>query len=209
MDKKFAIFDMDGTLVDSMGYWKHLAEEFLTKKGVLEIPEDILEKIKPMTMTESAALFAREFSIEGTAESIALEMNNMMDEHYCNDIPLKDGVLEYLKMLNQRGVLMCVASATAEPLMEACLSRLEVRNYFKFLLSCESVGAGKNKPDVYFESARRLGCVPNDTAVYEDALYAATTAKNAGFYVVGVYDESGKENWNYIKSISDETIRTF
>lgn len=209
MDKKFAIFDMDGTLVDSMVYWKGLAEEFLKSKGVLKIPAEILEKIKPMTMTESSALFQQEFSLEGTPQSIAAEMNSMMDAHYRDDIPLKEGVQAYLEILHKHGVSMCVASSTAEPLMEACLSRLGVRKYFRFLLSCETVGVGKNKPDVYFESARRLGCVPAETAVYEDALYAVETAKKAGFYVVGVYDDSAQAHWNTIKDLADEVICAF
>ncbi len=152
MNKKYAIFDMDGTLVDSMGYWKRLAGEYLETHGVLNPPKDILEKIKPMTMTESAALFIREFGLQGTPEQVADDMNAMMDEHYRSDIPLKAGVKEYLTRLRDRGVRMCVASATAEPLMEACLSRLGVREDFEFLLSCETVGAGKRQPDVYLES---------------------------------------------------------
>ena len=120
MDKRFAIFDMDGTLVDSMIYWKHLATEFLESKGVQTISPDILERIKPMTMTESAALFIQEYSLSGTAESVAAEMNAMMDEHYRKDIPLKPGVHAYLEALHNKGVVMCVASATAEELMDAC-----------------------------------------------------------------------------------------
>ena len=209
MDKKFVIFDMDGTLVDSMIYWKNLATEFLSSKGVSQVSKDILEKIKPMTMTESAALFIREFSLEGTPESVAAEMNQRMDEHYCKDIPLKEGVRSYLEQLAQKEIVMCVASATAEHLMEACLTRLGVRSCFKFLLSCETVGTGKNQPDVYFEAAKRLGCLPCEAAVYEDALYAAKTAKEAGFYVVGIYDESADAHWNEMQNLADETIRTF
>jgi HAD superfamily hydrolase (TIGR01509 family) len=209
MDKKFAIFDMDGTLVDSMVYWKNLAAEFLTAKGISDIPGDIYEKIKPMTISESAELFVNEFLLEGTAESIASEMNNMMNEHYRKDIPLKEGVREYLDAISQAGTIMCIASSTAEPLMEACLSRLGVLGYFQFLLSCETVGAGKNRPNVYYEASKRMGCCPAETAVYEDAFYAISTARKAGFYVVGVYDESANEYWKEIESLADETICTF
>ena len=203
MDKPFAIFDMDGTLIDSMIFWKNLASEYLSSKGVKQIPEDILERIKPMTMSESAALFQQEFGLTGDPEA---EMNAMMDEHYRNDIPLKPGVREYLQTLRSRGVRMCVASATAEPLMEASLSRLGVRDYFEFLLSCETVGAGKRSPLVYKESAKRLNAVPEEIAVYEDALYALQTAKEAGYYVVGVYDDSAAKNWQAIEGIADEVI---
>ena len=203
MDKKYAIFDMDGTLIDSMVFWKNLATEYLTSKGILQIPADILEQIKPMTMSESAALFRREFGLTGDVEA---QMNEMMEDHYRNDIPLKPGAWEYLENLHRQGVRMCVASATAEHLMESCLTRLGVRQYFEFLLSCETVGAGKRSPLVYQESARRLGTVPGEIAVYEDALYAVQTAKAAGFHVVGMYDDSAADSWQAIEQESDEVI---
>lgn len=209
MNKQYAIFDMDGTLVDSMGYWKHLAEEYLNLKGICHIPAAILEQIKPMTMTESAALFSCAFELDGSADDIAAEMNALMDAHYCNDIPLKEGVLDYLKRLKDSGINMCVASATAVPLMEVCLTRLGIRDYFSFLLSCEMVGAGKRDPAIYFEAAKMLKAVPEEIAVYEDALYAARTAKEAGFYVIGVFDDSAEENFEELKKVSDEIIRTW
>ena len=203
MDKQFAIFDMDGTLIDSMIFWKNLASEYLSSKGVKSIPTDILERIKPMTMSESVVLFKQEFGLSGDPEA---EMNAMMKEHYKSDIPLKPGVQEYLQMLHNSGVRMCVASATAEHLMESCLTRLGVRDCFEFLLSCETVGAGKRSPLVYHSSAERLGATAREIAVYEDALYAVQTAKDAGYYVVGVYDDSAAKNWQTIESLADELI---
>ena len=203
MDKNFAIFDMDGTLIDSMIFWKKLASEYLGSKGISNIPANTMERIKTMTMSESAALFKTEFGLSGDPEA---EMNSMMDEHYRNDIPLKPGVREYLENLHRQGVRMCVASATAEHLMESCLTRLGVRQNFEFLLSCETLGAGKRSPLVYQEAARRLGAVPGQIAVYEDALYAVQTAKAAGFHVVGVYDDSAADSWQAIEQESDEVI---
>ena len=203
MDKKFAIFDMDGTLIDSMIFWQNLAGEYLSRKGIQEIPPEILEQIQPMTMAESATLFQQEFGLTGDLEA---EMNTIMDDHYRNDIPLKPGVRAYLETLDRQGVRMCVASATAAHLMESCLTRLEVRKYFDFLLSCETVGAGKHSPQVYQAAAKKLGAAPAEIAVYEDALYAVQTAKAAGYYVVGVYDNSAAENWQTIADIADEII---
>lgn len=206
MNKKYAIFDMDGTLIDSMKYWQSLAGEYLKTKGIPKISQELFEKIKPMTMSESAALFVQEFHLSGTPKAVEEEMNQMMDLHYKSDIPLKPGVKDYLHKLKEEGVSMCVASATAEPLMEACLRRLGVLDCFEFLISCESVGAGKDRPDVYYEAAKKLGASVQDTAIYEDALYAARTAKREGFYVVGIYEESISSRWEEMKEIADEVI---
>lgn len=207
MDKQFAIFDMDGTLVDSMKYWKALGREFLEAKGVDGNLNDVLERTKPLTMTESGALFIQEFGLPGTPESVAAEINAMMEAHYRKDVELKSGVKEYLEQLRQKDVRMCVASATAEELLKVCLGRLGVLDYFEFLLSCEAVGTGKNRPDVYFAAAERLGSTPEETVVYEDAWYAVRTAKKAGFYVVGIYDTNSDARWNDICGIVDEIVQ--
>lgn len=210
MNKKYAIFDMDGTLIDSMVYWKNLGREYLSMQGVTENLDDIIERIKPMTMTESAELFRIEFQLSVTKESIALEMNQMMDAHYRNDIPIKAGVKEYLAKLNAMGVKMCVASAADVDLMQACLERLGIKKYFSFLISCEEVGVGKRKPDVYFEAVKRLqekeAILPEDVAVYEDADYAIHTTLEAGFYTIAVYDDSNKKKWEQLKAQTMESI---
>lgn len=205
MDKRFCIFDMDGTLVDSMAHWRSLGREYLTRRGVTEDVEPILERVKSMTMTESAALFIREFGLSGTPESVTAEMNAVMDGHYRTDIPLKPGVLKYLRALRGHGARMCVASATAAPLMVACFRRLGVEEYFDFLLSCEEVGAGKDRPDVFFAAARRLGGSPDETAVFEDALFALRTARDAGFYTVAVHD-SRERQWGQMEQLADECV---
>jgi len=210
MNKRYAIFDMDGTLIDSMGYWKNLGREYLALHGITENLDEIMEQIKPMTMTESAELFRTEFHLAGTKERIAAEMNQMMDDHYRKDILLKDGVEAYIKKLHELGVKMCVASATDVDLVQACLERLGIKKYFSFLLSCEAVGVGKSKPDVYFEAVKRLQekepILPKDVAVYEDADYAIHTAIDAGFYTIAVLDDSNKKKWEQLKSQTMESI---
>ena len=205
MDKVFAIFDMDGTLVDSMGFWRRLGREYLASKGVTEHVDAVLERIKPMTMSESAALFIEVFGLAGTPASVAAEMNGVMEAHYRQDIPLKPGADEYLRRLKRAGVRMCVASATAAELMEACLTRLGVADCFAFLLSCEEVGSGKDRPDVYLEAARRLGAPPEEIAVYEDAGYALDTARRAGFYTVAVRD-GNREGWEALAARAHEAV---
>lgn len=210
MDKRYVIFDMDGTLVDSMRYWKGLAKEYLEKCGVPDVPADIRERIKPMTMEESAQLFIDTFEqVKGTCEEVVSEMNAMMDDHYRLHISLKKGVKQYVEKLAEDGVRMCVASATEIGLMDSCLERLGIRKYFDFLLSCETDGIGKDRPDIYLAAAERFDAAPGDIAVFEDAAYAARTAKDAGFHLVGVYDESTSERWEKVRAIADETVIDF
>ena len=207
MHKPFAIFDMDGTLVASMDCWKGLSLEYLRSHGINEVEPEIIEKIKPMTISQSAQLFIEHYHLPGSAESVAGQMNRMMELHYRQDIPMKPGITELLEQLQAEGVEMCVASATAKPLMEACLGRLGVLDKFRFLLSCEEVGFGKDRPDIYLEAARRLGASPEDSAVYEDAVYAARTAKAAGFCLVAVYDPSSHDRWEELSAMADYTIK--
>ncbi len=211
MDKKYAIFDMDGTIIDSMGFWRGLTGEILEKYGIAEecITQEISDTIKPMTATESAKYFIDRFDIKTSPETIVEQINKTMADHYRNDIPLKRGIREYLDKLKTAGVRMCVASATTPSLVDKCLTRLGVRTYFDFLISCEEVGAGKNKPDIYIEAAKRLGANPGDTAVYEDAIFAMETAKKSGFYLIGVYDKYSEDNWHEAKAVADELIESW
>lgn len=206
MNKQYAIFDMDGTLVDSMPYWQRLGREYLMRAGVTEVSTELLERIKPMTMAESTALFHKELGLAGSPEQIADELHAIMRGHYLHDIQLKPGAAEYLQALKGRGVRMCVASATVERLVEACLSRLGVMDCFAFLLSCDTVGAGKDRPDVFLAAAERFGAKPEEIASYEDSIFAVETAAKAGFYTVGVYDHNGADSWEALQTIADETI---
>lgn len=204
MDKHYVIFDMDGTLIDSMRIWRNLGREYLHSKGVTEDIELTIEDIAPLSMSESAALFVERFHLSGNVESVAAEMNHIMGDHYLNDIPLKAGVKQLLDELRSFGVRMCVASATAEQLMTACLERLGIFDMFEFILSCETLHTNKREPLIYLEAAKRFHAEPNEIAVYEDALYAAETAKKAGFHVIAVYDNEADKHWTKICDLADE-----
>ena len=210
MDKKYAIFDMDGTLVDSMGCWNSLTTEYLHRKGVREVPQEILDRTAVMTTRETLDVFIRELGVEDTPEGAERELWTVMEDHYRHDIPLKPGVREYLARLQKEGVAMCVVSATPAKLMEVCLRTQGVRDLFRFILSCNDLGISKDRPDVYDAAAERLGAPrPADAAVYEDALTAGQTAKNAGYHLVAVRDEYAAAGWEELKALADEVLETW
>lgn len=203
MKKQFAIFDMDGTLVDSMGYWNRLADEFLARRGFPPLSPELQEESIALTMEGSANLFIRAYGLSETPEQICAEINGLMEQHYRTDVPLKPGATGFLERLKAAGIKMCIASSTAPALLDICLRRLGVRDYFEFLLSCEEVGEGKNRPTVYLEAARRMGAAPENTVIFEDILVASQTAKKAGFSLCVIYDANSDAEQPQLKTLAD------
>ena len=203
MKKQFAIFDMDGTLIDSMGFWNRLADEFLARRGFPPLPPELQEESIALTMEGTANLFIRAYGLPETPEQICAEVNGLMEEHYRTDVPLKPGAAALLERMKAAGFQMCIASSTAPALLDICLCRLGVRDYFEFLLSCEEVGEGKNRPTVYLEAARRLGGGPENTVIFVDILVAAQTAKAAGFSLCVIYDVNSDAEQGQLKTLAD------
>ena len=206
LTKPFAIFDMDGTLVDSMGCWNDVSLEYLKAHGAGDSAEALVAKTAHMTTDEAAALFSKRLLPGVPPKEIAAALDARMEALYRSTIREKPGVRAYLERLKSRGVSMCVASSTPEPLIRACLDRLALAPFFSFILSCDAVGAGKDDPAVYLTAAKRLGALPSQIAVYEDAPVALSTAKGAGFYAVAVYDDTAAVHWPKLCEIADAAI---
>ena len=183
------IFDMDGTILDSMPMWDHLASAYLRSLGCTPLP-DADEATRTMSMQQIARYFQTTYAVPLSAQEIMDGVNAMAQAHYERSIPAKPGAAAFLELLHRQGVSMCVATATDQPLIEAALERLGLRRYFKEVLTCTGVGAGKDQPLIYREALRCLGTPKDKTLVFEDALYALRTAAANGFRTVAVRDNS-------------------
>lgn len=205
---KYAIFDMDGTLIDSMPVWENLGREYLNEKGV-KVPENLNEIINAMSLTESANYFRKEFGIKDSVKKIISDINKLIENKYRYEIPLKLYAKEFLSSLKRDNVTMCVATATPIELAQAALKRLNVLEYFYCIVCCDEVGIGKTKPDVYYLAINKMGAGIDNTIIYEDADYAMKTAKSAGFYTVGVHDEATGKTKEEMKLLCNRYIDSF
>ena len=196
-----AIFDMDGTLLDSMQVWENAGEDYLRTLGC--VPEEGVGELMKSMSLQQAALYCRErYALPLSVEEIMAGVNGRVERFYRQEARLKPGALDFLRTLSQRGVRMCLATATDLHLVEAALDRCGVRTYFSALFTCTQVGSGKDEPHIYRAALRHLGTGRADTLVFEDALYAARTAKGDGFVTVGVADAYEK-NEGELERLSD------
>lgn len=203
-----AIFDLDGTLLDSMELWSSIGTLFLTARGITP-PDDLWEHLRANSIPQSAAYFIEAFGVPGTVEEVSAEICDIVRSYYETSIPAKPGVPEYLRRLKEAGVNCCVLTATDKEQVTAALSRLGLLQYFDFILTCTDFGSDKNHPDIFLAAAERLGGTVSDTTVFEDALHAATTAKKAGFRVVGLYEATFDYHEAQMRALCDVFAASF
>lgn len=182
-----AIFDLDGTLLDSLDVWKEMDRRFLAERGVRYTP-DYTEAVASMHFAEAAEYTIKRYSFPETPEEITRVWTEMIREEYTHRIPLKPGAKEYLSSLRERGVKLGVATALSEELYSAALRNNGVFGLFSAFASVCEVGRGKEFPDVYLLAAERLGIPAAACAVFEDIPEALRGAKAAGMTSVAVYD---------------------
>ncbi|MBQ2729911.1 MAG: HAD family phosphatase [Clostridia bacterium] len=202
-----AIFDVDGTLLDSMQMWINFGKDFLSAKGV-DYPPDIDEIIQYFSLRETAEYFSENFGL-GTADEIEEEAKRMTREFYFEKVQLKNGVKKFLDLLKAHGVRMYVATATYSSLIRPALERVGVLSYFEGVVTCSDVGHGKDRPDVFFAALESLNEKIEGAWVFEDALHAVKTAKSAGFFVCGIYDCTEDNNKDLLKELCDVYTESF
>lgn len=186
---KGAIFDMDGTLTDSMYIWDTAGETYLRNQGKIPAP-NLREQLRPLSLAQAAKLFQEQYGITDSVDEILKGFDEVVENEYRHHVTLKPGALKLLEHFKKQGLEMTVATSSPRSIVLMVLRRLEILPYFSHVVTCGDVGFGKDHPAVYHRAAKLMGSDPSNTLVFEDALHAVTTAAKAGYFVVGVYDES-------------------
>lgn len=207
-DIKAVLFDLDGTLVDSMWMWKDIDIEFLNKYGI-EYPNDLQENIEGMSFSETAEYFKNRFQIKESIDLIKEEWNQMAWYKYTNEVPLKEGALELLQYLKDNNIKAGIATSNSRELVNLIVQKLGIESYFGSIRTSCEVEKGKPSPDIYLLVAKDLGVKPDQCLVFEDVLPGVMAGKNAGAKVCAVFDEYSVKDTKTKKEIADYYIDSF
>lgn len=203
---KGAIFDMDGTLLDSMPVWHRLTQNYLKQFNVYITDEDFAA-CEGFSQPEVADYFlARHPELPLTRETMLDGMDALITSRYESIAVPKDGVLDFLERMRRQGVKMAIATLTARRHAEKALLDRDMMQYFEFMLTIEDIGVSKREPDIYLAAAERLGLAPADCMVFEDAPYAGVTAHRAGFQLCGLAEPAYAAGEAELRSVSDVFI---
>ncbi len=202
------IFDLDGTLINSMPVWRNVGRDFVLSKGFVP-PENLEEIFKTMSFEESAEYFIKNIGINMTVEDIIKSVTQMVAEKYINNIQLKDYVYEFIKKSFDNKKHMSILTASEEYYIIPLLKRINIDMFFDKVITCTNIKMSKSSYEIYNYTADIMGYNKHKTAVFEDALHAVKNAKKAQFFTVGVFDEAERENIDIIKSYSDIYINSF
>ncbi len=191
MKIKGDIFDMDGTLINSLICWKDIwaamADKYLDgEEGFPGLEID--KKLRTTTLLEGMEMIHTVRGIGKDGRELWNFCNELIEDFYRNKVEMKSGAMEFLKYLQENGVKMCIASASALDMVEIAVERCRLGKYIPKLISSCDFGCGKDKPDVYLAALEYLGTPAEETWVFEDSLVALKTAKGIGLPVVGIYD---------------------
>lgn len=203
-----AIFDVDGTILDSMKMWRTVASRFLKKNGIAP-PDGIDELMFRITLEEAAGLFKEKYRLSGSPEDVKADILSMVEDDYRFHLVCKPGVAEVIRGLFSRGIPLCIATATDRELVEPALERLGLAPLFRDILTCGALGVSKRSPDIYLRAAERIGTSPEKTLVFEDVLHAARSAASAGFPVVAIYDDNSASERSALQAVSSLYLESF
>ncbi len=205
---EYCLFDFDGTLVDSMPYWSKIMLDTLDNANV-KYPSNVLDIVCPLGYAGTAEYFIKVLGLKANKGELVESFINKAVYNYTNIIPLKDGVKDYLTFLKGKGKSLNVLTASPHNALDPCLKRLGIFDLFDNVWSCDDFATTKANPQIYHEVAKKLNTTVSEIAFFDDNINSIKTGKQAGTYTVGIFDKSGINFTNELKSVADKFYESF
>ena len=205
---KGIIFDVDGTLLDSMHIWSELGKRYLSDVGI-EAKPGLAKLLFPMSLDESSEYLKNEYNLPDSVKQITEDTIKILSDFYRYEAAPKPGALAFVKKMQSRNIPMAIATSGDRRILDTALERLGVTDCFAGILTCSELKTNKRVPTIYLRAAELLGTMPEETAVFEDVLHAIKTAKTAGFVTYAVEDTASIQECDTIKETADYYLKDF
>ncbi len=206
--KKAILFDLDGTLIDSMGMWHDIDVEYLKKFGI-KCPDNLQQEIEGKSFYETSLYFKERFGIKDEPETIMAEWNHMAYDIYKNKTYLKTGAYEFLEHVKALKIKTAIATSNSRVLTEIVLESLKIKEMFDVIITANEVEKGKPAPDIYLKAAEKLGVTSEECAVFEDIPQGIMAGKNAGITVFAVDDDYSRQYDKEKRELADYYINDY
>ena len=203
-----AIFDVDGTLTDSMYIWENAGSQLL-KNHQIPAPPDLRSQLGPMTLRQTAAYFNQHYGLHETEEETMEEICKQVEDEYFYRVPAKAHVEKVLFWLRQQGIAICILTASERYHVQAACQRLGILKYFEKIFTCTELGMSKHDPNIFGLVCKSMGVKPWETVVFEDALHAVKTASDSGYFTVAVDDRYNQDKTEALQQTADWFIRDY
>lgn len=205
---KAAIFDLDGTLIDSMGMWRNLGKNFLEKREI-EMTDEVANEMTTMSLNMSSVYLKEKFSLKESSQSIYKEFRETIMNFYLNEVEEKESAFDILKDYKEKGFDVVLGTATSDEFVEPVLERFNLKKYFDMVQTCDMVQIRKSDARYFDLISDKLNIDSKEIFLFDDAPHALNAAKNAGIVTVGVYDNESKQYWDEIVSNNNYAIKSF
>lgn len=209
MNMELAIFDLDGTLIDSMTVWRNIGREYLKNEFNIQSTKSLEEKLNTLSFTKSIEYLVKEYNMPKSVDEVLNDLSGKVFKAYSETIDEKEGALNYLKYLKEKNVKMCIATACEKTLAEIVTKRLGISDYVDFIITVDEIKKPKTEPDIFLYCSEKYGISIDKCVVFEDSLFAIKSAKSVGFFVVAMKDLNYEDDKEIIDINSDMQIDNY